>query len=102
MGKKRFEARGFADEWAVRREKRLAKQAKLDAKKKAQKAASSYIRTFKHNSPQNKRGFFLVRKAVNPKAHSFILDGNAVEVFEVIIFVFEGENSAVITIGVCS
>ena len=37
MGKKRFEARGFADEWAVRREK----QAKLDAKKKAQKAASA-------------------------------------------------------------
>lgn len=41
MGKKRFEARGFADEWAVRKEKRLAKQAKFDAKKKAQKAASA-------------------------------------------------------------
>ena len=41
MGKKRFEARGFADECAVRREKRLAKQAKFDAKKKAQKAASA-------------------------------------------------------------
>ena len=41
MGKKRFEARGFDDEWAMRKEKRLAKQAKVDAKKKAQKAASA-------------------------------------------------------------
>ena len=39
---------------------------------------------------------------MNPKAHSFILDGNAVEVFEVIIVVCEGENSAVIIIGECS
>ncbi len=37
MGKKRFEARGFADEWAVRRKKRLAKEAKSEAKNKAAK-----------------------------------------------------------------
>lgn len=40
MGKKKFDARGFADEWAVRRQKRLAKQAKADAKAKAAKAAA--------------------------------------------------------------
>ena len=28
MGKKKYEARGFADEWKVRREKKLAKEAK--------------------------------------------------------------------------
>ena len=39
MGKKRFEARGFADEWRVRREKKLAKEAKEKAKKAAAKAA---------------------------------------------------------------
>ena len=39
---------------------------------------------------------------MNPKAHSFILDGNAVEVFEGIIVVFEGVNLAVIIIFVFS
>jgi len=40
MGKKRYEARGFADEWRVRREKRLAKEKKSEAKKTAAKAAN--------------------------------------------------------------
>ena len=40
MGKKRFEARGFVDEWAVRRKKRLAKQAKAQAKAKAEKVSA--------------------------------------------------------------
>lgn len=40
MGKKRFEARGFADEWAVRRKKRLAKEQKSEAKNKAAKKAA--------------------------------------------------------------
>lgn len=40
MGKKRFEARGFADEWAVRRKERLAKEQKSEAKNKAAKKAA--------------------------------------------------------------
>ena len=40
MGKKRFEARGFADEWAVRRKKRLVKEQKSEAKNKAAKKAA--------------------------------------------------------------
>ncbi|GEM_PF-887386 len=39
MGKKRFEARGFADEWRARREKKVAKEAKREALKKAQHKA---------------------------------------------------------------
>lgn len=35
MGKKRFECRNSAQAWKERREKREAKQAKLDAKKHA-------------------------------------------------------------------
>lgn len=41
MGKKKFEARGFADEWKVRREKKLAKEAKEKAAKKAAKSAEA-------------------------------------------------------------
>jgi hypothetical protein len=41
MGKKKYEARGFADEWKVRREKKLAKEAKAKAAKKAAKAAAT-------------------------------------------------------------
>ena len=40
MGKKWFEARGFADEWAVRRKERLAKEQKSEAKNKAAKKAA--------------------------------------------------------------
>ena len=40
MGKKRYEARGFADEWAVRRKERLAKEQKSEAKNKAAKKAA--------------------------------------------------------------
>ena len=40
MGKKRFKARGFADEWAVRRKERLAKEQKSEAKNKAAKKAA--------------------------------------------------------------
>ena len=39
MGKKKFEARGFADEWKVRRDKKVAKEAKREALKKAQHKA---------------------------------------------------------------
>ena len=31
MGKKKYEARGFADEWRVRREKKLAKEERAKA-----------------------------------------------------------------------
>ncbi len=41
MGKKKYEARGFADEWKVRREKKLAKEAKEKATKKAAKSAEA-------------------------------------------------------------
>ncbi len=41
MGKKKYEARGFADEWKVRREKKLAKEAKAKAARKAAKAAAT-------------------------------------------------------------
>ncbi len=41
MGKKKYEARGFADEWRVRREKKLAKEAKAKAAKKAAKVAAA-------------------------------------------------------------
>ncbi len=40
MGKKKYEARGFADEWRVRREKKLAKEEKAKAARKAAKAAA--------------------------------------------------------------
>ena len=39
MGKKKYEARGFADEWKVRREKKLAKEERAKAARKAAKAA---------------------------------------------------------------
>lgn len=41
MGKKKYEARGFADEWKVRREKKEAKLAKEKAQKKAAKKAAA-------------------------------------------------------------
>lgn len=41
MGKKKYEARGFADEWRVRREKKLAKEAKQKAARKAAKTAGA-------------------------------------------------------------
>lgn len=41
MGKKRYEARGFADEWRVRREKKLAKEQRAAAKKAAEKQAAA-------------------------------------------------------------
>lgn len=37
MGKKRFEARGFAKGWKERREKKLLKEEKAKAKKLAEK-----------------------------------------------------------------
>ena len=40
MGKKRFEARGFAQEWAERKEKRDAAEAKKEAASKARKKAA--------------------------------------------------------------
>ncbi len=40
MGKKRFEARGFAQEWAERKEKRDAAEAKKEAASKAKKKAA--------------------------------------------------------------
>jgi hypothetical protein len=48
MGKKRFEARGFAQEWAERKEKRDAAEAKKEAASKARKKAA---KTSVNNTP---------------------------------------------------
>lgn len=52
MGKKRFEARGFADEWAVRRKKKLAKEMKSEAKNKAAKKAAKQAATEEASSAE--------------------------------------------------
>lgn len=59
MGKKRFEARGFAQEWAERKEKRDAAEAKKEAASKARKKAA---KTSVNNTPSKQFFFIFILK----------------------------------------
>ncbi len=66
MGKKRFEARGFAQEWAERKEKRDAAEAKKEAASKAKKKAA---KASVNNTP-SKQFFFIFILKTRPLSNS--------------------------------